>query len=233
MLAGRAEQHGVGGEHVGGPGREGGAPHHLHAGDLRVARAGDGRVEQLRRGGRRGVVDDQEPGHRPATSSRSAAMRTAARARAAATSSSRRLDHLEVRLQLRLRCPTDGRPGVRRRGAAPARPGPGARSSSPRAGRRAAVRRPRRAPRAPSAPTPRRSRARRARGPARRAGRAGLRPAAFSVGGEVAGEHGRGDAVLVAHGVRVDAVAQRLLVAEHQPGAPPRTIHLNPVSVSA
>ena len=44
-----------------------------------------------------------------------------------------------------------------------------------------------------------------------------LRPAAFAVGGQLAEQQQRGDAVLVLHVLGVDAVAERLLVAERQP----------------
>ena len=55
-------------------------------------------------------------------------------------------------------------------------------------------------------------------------------------GNQIAGQHGRADAVLVADGARIDAVPDRLFVRvdEVQPGrsTSARDSHLNPVSVS-
>ena len=85
--------------------------------------------------------------------------------------------------------------------------------------------------------TPPSSGAHRGAGPARRARRAPCGPDACSVRDQIADQHGRADAVLVAHRRRIDAVADRLLVGVDQRAgragpASARASHLNPVSVS-
>ena len=63
MFAGVPKDYPVGGEEVGGGGGECGAAHHLDSVDLRILRARHDRVQQLRGGWGRGVVDDQKVGH--------------------------------------------------------------------------------------------------------------------------------------------------------------------------
>jgi cation:H+ antiporter len=59
-----AQQVAVGGEHIGGPGRERGPGHHVHALDLVGGGTGHHLLEHGLHGRRGGVVDDQQRGHR-------------------------------------------------------------------------------------------------------------------------------------------------------------------------